>query len=106
MELTAALDELGFQAEWTDSGAGAVCEAAAGDIALCVVGLSRQSEEQLGYLSCLNQVDPWLPVIVVNDCDSLETQRKVRSHRSSTIWSNRSTGWRCGRSSTPLLVNE
>jgi len=79
--LTAALDELGFQAEWTDSGAGAVCEAAAGDIALCVVGLSRQSEEQLGYLSCLNQVDPWLPVIVVNDCDSLETQRKVRSHR-------------------------
>ena len=80
-ELAAALDELGFQAEWTDSGAGAVCEAAAGEIALCVIGVDRQSEGDLDYLSCLNQVDPWLPVIVVNDRDSLETQRKVRSHR-------------------------
>lgn len=80
-ELAAALDELGFQAEWTDSGAVAVCEAAAGDVALCVIGLSRESEEDLEYLPCLNQVDPWLPVIVVNDRDSIETQRKVRSHR-------------------------
>jgi len=80
-ELTTALDELGFQAEWTDSGAGAICEAAAGDLALCVIGVDRQSEGDLDYLSCLNQVDPWLPVIVVNDRDSLETQRKVRSHR-------------------------
>jgi len=79
-ELATALDELGFQAEWTDSGAGAVCEAAAGDIALCVIGVDRESEEDLEYLSCLNQVDPGLPVIVVNDRDSLETQRKVRSH--------------------------
>jgi len=80
-ELATALDELGFQAEWTDSGAGAVCEAAAGDIALCIIGIDRQSEDDLDYLACLNQVDPWLPVIVVNDCDSIETQRKVRSHR-------------------------
>ena len=80
-ELASALDELGFQVEWTESGAGAVCEAAAGDIALCVVGVDRQSEADLDYLSCLNQVDPWLPLIVVNDQDSLETQRKVRSHR-------------------------
>jgi DNA-binding response OmpR family regulator len=78
--LAVALDELGFQAEWTDSGAGAVCEAAAGDLALCVVGIDRQSEADLEYLACLNQVDPCLPVIVVNDRDSLETQRKVRSH--------------------------
>ena len=81
LELTSALDELGFQAEWTDSGAGAVCEAAAGDLALCVIGVDQQSEGGLDYLSCLNQVDPWLPVIVVNDLDSLETQRKIRSHR-------------------------
>ncbi len=80
-ELAAALDELGFQAEWTDSGAGAICEAAAGDLALCVIGVDRQSEGDLDYLSCLNQVDPWLPVIVVNELDSLEMQRKVRSHR-------------------------
>jgi len=80
-ELTTALDELGFQAEWTDSGAGAICEAAAGDLALCVIGVGQQSEGDLDYLSCLNQVDPWLPVIVVNDLDSLETQRKVRGHR-------------------------
>lgn len=80
-ELATALDELGFQAEWTDSGAGAICEAAAGDLALCVIGVSRQSEADLDYLSCLNQVDPWLPLIVVNDRDSLVTQRKVRSHR-------------------------
>ena len=79
--LTSALDELGFQAEWTDSGAGAVCEAAAGDFALCVIGVTRQSEEDLGFLPCLNQVDPLLPVIVVNDRDSLDTQRRVRSHR-------------------------
>ena len=80
-EMAAALDDLGFQTEWTDSGAGAVCEAAAGDLALCVIGVSRLGEEDLEYLPCLNQVDPGLPVIVVNDCDSLETQRKVRSHR-------------------------
>jgi len=80
-ELATALDELGFQTEWTDSGAGAICEAAAGDLALCVIGVDRQSEVDLDYLSCLNQVDPWLPVIVINDQDSLETQRKVRSHR-------------------------
>ncbi|MHB8836999.1 MAG: ANTAR domain-containing protein [Candidatus Methylomirabilia bacterium] len=80
-ELASALDELGFQAEWTDSGAGAICEAAAGDLALCVIGVDRQSEGDLDYLACLNQVDPWLPLIVVNDFDSLETQRKVRSHR-------------------------
>jgi len=80
-ELAATLDELGFQAEWTDSGAGAICEAAAGDLALCVIGVSREDEEDLEFLPCLNQVDPWLPVIVVNDRDSLETQRKVRSHR-------------------------
>ena len=72
---------MGFQAEWTDSGAGAVCEAAAGDFALCVIGVTRQSEEDLGFLPCLNQVDPLLPVIVVNDRDSLDTQRRVRSHR-------------------------
>jgi DNA-binding NtrC family response regulator len=80
-ELMAALDELGFQPEWTDSGAGAVCEAAAGDLALCVIDIGRRNEAELEYLACLNQVDPWLPVIVVNDCDSLETQRKVRSYR-------------------------
>jgi len=80
-ELATALDEFGFQAEWTDSGAGAICEAAAGELALCVIGVDRQSVGDLDYLSCLNQVDPWLPVIVVNDLDSLETQRKVRSHR-------------------------
>jgi DNA-binding NtrC family response regulator len=80
-ELTSALDELGFQGEWTDSGAGAICEAAAGDLALCVISVGRQSEEDLEYLPCLNQVDPGLPVIVVNERDSLETQRKVRSHR-------------------------
>ncbi len=80
-ELMAALDELGFQTEWTDSGAGAICEAAAGDLALCIIGVGGQREEDLGYLPCLNQVDPWLPVIVVNDRDSLETQRRVRSHR-------------------------
>ena len=81
IELATALDELGFQAEWTDSGAGAICEAAARDLALCVIGVDRQNEGDLDYLACLNQVDPWLPVIVVNDCDSIETQRKVRSHR-------------------------
>jgi len=81
IELSIALDDLGFQTEWTDSGAGAICEAAAGDLALCVIDVSRQSEGDLDYLSCLNQVDPWLPVIVVNDLDSLEMQRKIRSHR-------------------------
>jgi DNA-binding NtrC family response regulator len=80
-ELAGALDELGFQTEWTDSGAGAICEAAGADLALCVIGVSNESEEDLDFLPCLNQVDPWLPVIVVNDCDSLETQRKVRSNR-------------------------
>lgn len=80
-ELALALDDLGFQTEWTDSGAGAVCEAAAGDLALCVIALSRRGEDDLEYLPCLNQIDPWLPVIVMNDCDSLATQRKVRSHR-------------------------
>ena len=80
-ELSAALDDLGFQSEWTDSGAGAVCEAAAGDLALCIISVDHQNEGDLDYLSCLNQVDPWLPVIVVNDCDSLETQRRIRSHR-------------------------
>ena len=80
-ELATAIDELGFQTEWTDSGAGAICEAAAGDLALCIIGVDRHSEGGLDYLSCLNQVDPWLPVIVVNDLDSLEAQRKVRSHR-------------------------
>ncbi len=79
--LATALDELGFQAEWTDSGAGAIFEAAAGDLALCVIDVGRQSVEDLDYLPCLNQIDPWLPVIVVNDSDSLETQRRVRSHR-------------------------
>lgn len=81
VELAAVLDELGFQAEWSDSGAGVVCEAAGGDLAMCVISVSRQSETDLEYLPCLNQVDPWLPVIVVNDRDSLETQRKVRCHR-------------------------
>jgi len=81
MELTGTLDELGFQTEWTDSGPGAVCEAAAGDFALCVIAVGCQGEDELEYLPCLNQVDPLLPVIVVNDFDSLETQRKVRSHR-------------------------
>jgi DNA-binding NtrC family response regulator len=80
-ELTAALDELGFQAEWTDSGPGAICEAAAGDLALCVIDIGRQGEQELEYLPCLNQVDPWLPVIVVNDRDSLATQRRMRSCR-------------------------
>ena len=80
-ELAIALDELGFQTEWTDSGAGAVCEAAAGDLAICVIGVSHLGGEDLEYLPCLNQVDPWLPVIVYNDRDSLEIQRKVRSHR-------------------------
>jgi DNA-binding NtrC family response regulator len=79
--LSGALDELGFQTEWTDSGAGAICEAAGADLALCVIGVSHESEEDLDFLPCLNQVDPWLPVIVVNDRDSLETQRKVRSNR-------------------------
>lgn len=79
--LAAALDDLGFQAEWTDSGPAAIYEAAAGDIALCVIAVGCQGEEELDYLPCLNQIDPWLPVIVVNDFDSLETQRKVRSHR-------------------------
>jgi len=80
-ELSTVLDELGFQAEWTDSGAGAICEAAGADLALCVIGVSHESEADLEFLPCLNQVDPWLPVIVVNDCDSLATQRKVRSNR-------------------------
>jgi DNA-binding NtrC family response regulator len=80
-ELETALDELGFQAEWTDSGPGAICEAAAGDFALCVIAVDHQSEKELDYLPCFNQVDPWLPVIIVNESDSLETQRKVRSHR-------------------------
>jgi len=80
-ELTTALEDLGFQAEWTDSGPGAICEAASGDLALCLIGVGPESEDDLEYLPCLNQIDPWLPVIVVNDCDSIETQRKVRSHR-------------------------
>jgi DNA-binding NtrC family response regulator len=77
----AVLEDLGFQPEWTDSGPGAVCEAAAGDLSLCIVGVDRQSAEDLEYLPCLNQVDPWLPVIVINNLDSLETQRMIRSHR-------------------------
>lgn len=81
MALEGAISELGFQTEWTESGAGVVCEAAGRDLALCVICVSHQSEEDLEYLPCLNQVDPWLPVIVVIDRDSLETQRKVRSHR-------------------------
>ncbi len=80
-DLASAIDTLGFQVEWTDSGAGAICEAAAGDLALCVLGVGRQSVDDLDYLPCLNQVDPLLPVIVVNDRDSLQTQRKVRIHR-------------------------
>lgn len=79
--LATALDDLGFQTEWTDSGPGAICEAAGGELALCVIDIGRQGEEELEYLPVLNQVDPWLPVIVLNDRDSLETQRKVRSCR-------------------------
>lgn len=79
--LRAALEDLGFQAEWTASGAEAISEAAAGDLALCILDIGRESEEGLEYLPCLNQVDPWLPVIVVNDRDSLDTQRRVRSCR-------------------------
>jgi DNA-binding NtrC family response regulator len=79
--LAAALATEGLHVEWTDSGPGAVGEAVAGEFAVCVVAVDRRSDEALDYLPCLNQADPLLPVVVVNDVDSLEMQRKIRSHK-------------------------
>lgn len=79
--LAAALATEGLQVEWTDSGPGAVGEAVAGDLAVCIVNIGRHNEQELDYLPCLNQADPLLPVVVLNDTDSLQTQRRIRSHK-------------------------
>lgn len=80
-ELSAALEGAGLEVEWSDSGAGAVGEAVDGNPAVCIIVVGSGGDEALDYLPCLNQANPALPVIVLSESDSLELQRRLRSHR-------------------------
>lgn len=78
---TSVFAEAGLQLEWTQSGPGAIAEAVGRDVTVCVVASRVADGEELDYLPCLTQADPSLPVIVVCDQDSVQTQRRLRSHR-------------------------
>ena len=75
------LGEEGYQAEWTDSGPSAICEALTGALAACIIFVGRNAEREVDYIPCLNRVDPKLPIIVISEHDSVELQRRVRRHR-------------------------
>jgi DNA-binding NtrC family response regulator len=79
--LAGALADAGLAVEWTDSGPEAIGEAVDQDLAVCIVGVCGAWKDGLDHLPCLSQVNPSLPVIVVSDSDSIETQRWLRSHR-------------------------
>ncbi|HEY5998980.1 MAG TPA: hypothetical protein VI078_06695, partial [bacterium] len=79
--LADAIARAGLEVEWTDSGPAAIGEAVDRNLAVCFAGVGADGDEGLDYLPCLNQADPALPLIIVAARDSVETQRRLRSHR-------------------------
>ena len=51
--LTTILADEGFQVEWTDSGPAAICEALSGNLAACIIFVSRNAEREVDYIPCL-----------------------------------------------------
>lgn len=80
-DLCRVLRGAGFEVIWTDSGPEAICEAVDGKLAACIVVVGRGRDREIDYLPCLNRVDQRLPVLVVNDLDTVAFQRRLRRHR-------------------------
>ena len=79
--IASILSQEGYQAEWTDSGPTAICEALSGALGACIIVVSRNGDREVDYIPCLNRVDPKLPIIVISEHDSVELQRRIRRHR-------------------------